>query len=665
MANKNGYELVTVHFAQAQQPKFHERKGGYRYVEYGKDNDYPDYLLSLFDESPKHGAIVKGKAKYIFGKGFTVPADKFANTKGETWNQLFKKVVLDDEIFSGYYLQIIYNLLGKVKDVFHLEFYKVRVNKDMTKFYVKNDWKDNKEDARIYPAFNNQYDKDEPVRILYVPQYNPKANVYPKPEYFQGLNYIESDVQVSRWLLGNAKTGFSPTKIVQFHNGEPTEEQKGDIKRRLDKISTGSEGDRYWIVWNKSKESNIEVTDLGQTMLTKEDFGPVNKLIQGEIFSCHQVVSPALFGIATEGALGQRTEMQDAYEIFNNTYVNERQQAHEEIFNKIFNLVGITGKFTITPVEPLGFKLSEENLLTILPKEYFFEKMAIDQKWFNLPAVNALPGQPAPVTDASGQPVAVNENLKAMTGKQLQQLDRIKKRYTSGKYTRSEAAMMLKKSFGLDDEDIAVFLDSDSSDQQFASEEELDFALIEQFSQVGEDKSGFEILSRKPAKEVEYFADVKQLTQLEADVLNLIKKDKRITAEVIATTLKTDVPVVEKIITNLEKAGVLKISTEKIGRDTITERTATERKIGGDKPTTTDIMLRYSYEGPQDDRNRPFCAKLMELNRLYSRADIETISERLGYSVWDRRGGWFTQPNGEHRPYCRHSWFAVTVIKKS
>ncbi len=73
----------------------------------------------------------------------------------------------------------------------------------------------------------------------------------------------------------------------------------------------------------------------------------------------------------------------------------------------------------------------------------------------------------------------------------------------------------------------------------------------------------------------------------------------------------------------------------------------------------------YSYEGPQDSRNRPFCARMMQLNRLYTRAEIETISRRLGYSVFDRRGGWWTMPDGVHSPSCRHDWRSNVVIKKS
>ena len=659
------YNIVTIKFAQAEQPKFEEKKGTLNYIEFGKNNDYPDYLLDLYNESPKHGAIVKGKADYIFGKGFdgiTQPA----NSQGESWNSIAGKVILDDEIFSGYYFQIIYNLLGKVKDVFHLEFYKVRVSKDRSKFYVKDNWKDNKEKARVYPAFSGKYDKDNPSCVLFISQYNPKASVYTLPNYFQGMNYIESDVQVSRWILGNAKDGFSAGKLIQFFNGEPVEEQKGQVEKGLKKKLTGSEGDRITVVFSKPGETPVQIQDLGNTMLTKEDFTPVNLLIQQEIFSAHRITSPMLFGIKTEGQLGGRDEIQSAYEIFNNTYVNARQQAHEAVFNKLFKMVGIQGEYKLTPVEPLGFSLKDDLLLDVAPREYFLDKMGVDQKYYSLPPARTQPaaGVPATPADASGNTMAVNENLAGMSGRKFQQLERIVRKFKAGKLTRDQAAMMLKNSFGITDEDVSLFLDADSDDQQFASQEELDFALLEQFEQVGEDKDMFDEIGRKPAKEQEYFADVKQLSQLESNIINLVRKDKRITPEVIAHTLKIEAGTVTRVMSDLVESGLLTEINTTVGQDTVIERTATQEQVDAPRPSTVDILLRYSYDGPKDERNRPFCAKLLSLNKLYSRADIETISMRLGYSVWDRRGGWFTQPDGTHRPFCRHSWFAVTVIRK-
>jgi len=667
MDNIGKYNLISVKFAKAEQPKFEERKGQ-GYIQYGANNDYPDYLLNLYKESSKHGAIIKGKSNYIYGKGFNFPKDLMANTQGETFNNIFKKAVKDDELFSGYYLQIIYNLEGKIKDVYHLDFKKVRTNKEQNCFYVKNDWQDNREKARAYPAFSGTYNKDNPSQVLFVKQYNPGDEIYPTPNYYQALNYIESDVQVSRHILGNAKDGFVATTAINLNNGEPNEEQKEQVEKDIKKKFTGSEGDRVLLFFNKSKDTAAEVIPLSQTMLTKEDFTNINNLIQQEIFAGHQITSPMLFGIKTEGQLGGSSEIRDSYEIFNNTYVAERQQQHEEVFNKLLSFKGINGDYKITPVEPLGFNLRDELLLDVMPREYFLDKLGVDQKYYTLPSVRSTGALPIidNTTDISGNPIApVNENLAGMSGRKFQQLERIVRKYKSGKITRLAAAMMLKNSFGISDDEVGLFLDDNSSDAQFAMEDEIDFALLEQFSQFGEDKNSFEELSRKDAIQSEYFADVQELSQLESNILNLIKKDKRITTEVLASTLKVEKAVIAKALTSMEDSGIFTVSNVKQGEDIIVERTATNIKIEAPKPTTTEILLRYSYDGPQDDKNRPFCAKLMELNRLYSRADIETISERLGYSVWDRRGGWFTQPDGTHRPFCRHRWFALTVVRKN
>ena len=235
--------------------------------------------------------------------------------------------------------------------------------------------------------------------------------------------------------------------------------------------------------------------------------------------------------------------------------------------------------------------------------------------------------------------------------------------------------MMLRSSFGMSDEDIATMLDEDSGAQKFASEEEMDFEMIEQFSQIGESKDGYDILEYKELRDHQYFKDVKELNELEANILSLIKKDGRTTPEAMAVVLKREVPVIEKALAKMEEAGVFTTKTTSQGEDQILVRTATDIDIRTPRPTITDIMLRYSYDWRQDisaserasgiANSRPFCVKMLELNRLYTRAEIELISERLGYSVFDRAGGWWTRENGEHSPKCRHTWYAVTVIKKS
>jgi hypothetical protein len=133
------------------------------------------------------------------------------------------------------------------------------------------------------------------------------------------------------------------------------------------------------------------------------------------------------------------------------------------------------------------------------------------------------------------------------------------------------------------------------------------------------------------------------------------------------TIYTLNITFVESKLKSLVKKGYLEESESIIGTDTVVKRTMpegvdlTKPPVRGTPPT--QIYVKYSYDGPVDNRNRPFCAKLMALNRLYSRAEIEKISERLGYSVFDRRGG-FWNKNGKILPHCRHSWKSNVIIKK-
>lgn len=660
----NNYQLIELKFDQAKQPKFEEKKGA-GYVKFGEENEYPKYLLSLYNESSKHGGIVKGKVNYIYGKGFE--QDFKCNSQGETWNNILKKCVKDDELYRGYYLQIIWNKLKQIAEIYHIEFAKVRVSKDLSEYYVKNDWSDMREKARVYPAFN----VNEPFgsQIFYYKEYNPSNEVYPFPSYFQALNFIEADIQVSRHILGNSKQGFVGSKLINLNNGDPIgEEHKEEVERGILKKFTGSEGKRVVIMFNKSRDNAAEILDLGQTMLTKEDFTNVNNLIQMEIFAGHQITSSQLFGIPGTSAFS-RNELRDAYEIFNKTYVQERQGEFNQIFTKLRNYKGEAGEFAIVPVEPLGFEFSEAIIAANLTQNEIRAMMGREP--LQIGEVTTT-GKIVDNVAVKAEEVKVNDSLKNLTGRQHQNIMRIVRNFSKGNISKEQASLMLKNGFGLNDSEINTFLGieetplTDFELQKFSANP--DDSLIYEFSNTGDLLADYQILSERPTRDI--FAEISTLNQLEANVLGLIEKDKRVTPEVIAKTLNTDVDVVDEVLKKLFKQGVIKEKVTKVGLDESIERIIEKplADLKGKKPSDkiTELMIRYVYSGPEDDRNRPFCAKMMQLakTKIYSRSQIEAISERLGYSVWDRRGGWFTQPDGIHRPYCRHEWKTLIVKKK-
>jgi hypothetical protein len=578
-------QYYVVQFAEAKQPEYRENKGE-GYMNYGVKNDYPNYLVDLFNKSAKHNAIVRNKVHYICGNGWT-GNDAFVNhpNRSESLDDITRKISMDMELFGGAYIEVIWAMGGKLAEIWHLDYTHIRTNKDNTQFWYKKDWKDRNEQAKIYPAFNSKNPTGK--QIFYLKEYRPNGGVYSLPSYFGALNYIESDIEVSKHVLGNAKTGFSASKLITLPDGSPSEEEKNEIHNKFKKTYTGADGVKYMLAFVNDASRKPIVDDLGQSDLTKEDFSRVDELIQTNIFSGHQVTTPSIFGIAVAGKLGTRTEMKDGYEIFKNTYVNAKQMYLESAMNMFSAYAGYTEDLKIVPTNPVGIDLSEAALLQIMTKD----------------------------------------ELRDMVG-----------------------------------------LKSLSQPAQQFTEQNI-------FTEYGEDKEVFNIWKTKNVfQDVELFADV---SQLQANVLDLISKDKRITAEVIADTLNEDIAVIKRVISTLESNGYISSTESTIGKG-IDENIIIERKLTSPlseilnkiKPVTTEFLIRYSYDWKAGFNNsdvsssRDFCKYLLKANKLYSRADIEQMSARLGYSVWDRRGGWWTMPNGEHSPSCRHEWKSNIVTRK-
>jgi hypothetical protein len=83
-----------------------------------------------------------------------------------------------------------------------------------------------------------------------------------------------------------------------------------------------------------------------------------------------------LFGVKTEGQLGGRQELVEAYELFKATYVNDRVRKVERMINYLGSFNGVEG-MELIPVEPITERLSEAALLQIMTPEELREKAGL------------------------------------------------------------------------------------------------------------------------------------------------------------------------------------------------------------------------------------------------------------------------------------------------
>ena len=137
-----------ISFTNDKVPVFSEIRNK-EYIKYGEDNNYPNFLVTLFNRSAKHNAILTAKQLYIAGQGLAFNTDgltpeKIASTQAliqspnpyENLHSISSKMALDIELFGGCYLHIIKTKDKKgIAEVYHLDYCKLRSNKDNTIIY--------------------------------------------------------------------------------------------------------------------------------------------------------------------------------------------------------------------------------------------------------------------------------------------------------------------------------------------------------------------------------------------------------------------------------------------------------------------------------------------------------------------------------------------------
>ena len=339
---ENKFNLHRLSFLDDSLPIFKENKTK-GHITYGLDNLYPQELIRLYNSSPKHNAIINQKAAYIVGantdiKGkntidVAITEDFLANINAyDDFESLKSKLAQDFELFDGFAVEVIWNKAKtKPSEYYHLPFQNVRIGKNCA--YYSEDWGNQKCEVTDYPYFNANTRENK--QIFYYKVYRAGQKEYPLPSYIGALRYIEIDSEIQNWHFNSIKNGFSAQTLIQFFKGIPTPEEMRLTERRFKQQKTGTHNAGGMIIgYNEPSERAAEITNLQPSDFDKQ-FLQLNDTVRDEIFVGHRISNPVLFGISTAGALGQRNELIEAYELFQQAYIEPRQKQFDAALNSI------------------------------------------------------------------------------------------------------------------------------------------------------------------------------------------------------------------------------------------------------------------------------------------------------------------------------------------
>lgn len=620
MENKdNSQELVKFKKHITPLPiEVNQNKGSDKIVLYGANNLYPNFLLSLFENSPMHNGIISDKLYYILGDGIVekTTGNKFNPMVNAVDNleELVNKIVIDYIIFGYFGLEVVYNALGDAIEYIHIAANEIRSNRSSEMFQVCEDWFANSRNVLSFDRWKKGKNIEGKSTLFFYKKYNPSIQkVYPKPEYNAAIRSLETDLAIRDFHLNNIKNGFSVSSLITFYGATLQPEMKAQFQKKLEQAYSGEDGAKFIIDYVRDGATPANVQNISANDWDKA-YELVRNCVQEDILAAHSM--PAiLYGQSQEGKMGgSGAEFETAYEKFKILYVKGKRNEIESGLNKVFASAGFP---------EIEFK----------DKSTFFSTRINDttkEKVLTIDELRAIDGL-EPLPNGAGAKLIADS---------VKPTEPLKFSINTKEQAKSEYYQLTADDF-------------------------------EKVKHLGIAKTDFELIEKSEA--LENFTHINQVLNRfdDNDVINKYLLETDLNGKSILevrTEIKKgfDISIsTADLGDRLQKLNTSGVISIKIAGGVIEQTPVSKPKKATVSTPKKQVEVLYSYEGVKDDRNRAFCAKILETDRFYSRAEIQEMSSIFGYDIFKFRGGWYHNPNtGEDTPFCRHRWHANQVMKK-
>jgi hypothetical protein len=336
-----------------------DRKG---WVNYGDANDFPQYLRDLSHESPVHGSLVVAIGDMVAGKG--IKSEQYQEELDALdINTLTYAAAHDLKLFGGFFIEVIWSndrtVISKLNAI-PFEECRIAVNQDDDSeigIFHSYDWSNTrkkKNTPEFIPKYNYLTRMEEPRQIYWCFTYT-GSDVYPRPDYWSAINYIELDKQISIFHINQISNGLFPSTIINFYNGQATPEQKQQMMMDWEnKMSGARNAGKVVMFFNERDQPKTEITPFPVNDADKQ-YQLMDTTATQKIITAHRVTTPLLFGIRdTGGGFGSnKDEMATGLEIFNKQVVEPYQAKINKSITELLSNQMPGVNFMIVPNTPL------------------------------------------------------------------------------------------------------------------------------------------------------------------------------------------------------------------------------------------------------------------------------------------------------------------------
>jgi len=439
---------------------------------YGELDNLPNTIIATVDNSGTATACIGRLEQFIKADGFQQEGlDDVKVNARQTMAALLDEVTTNVAYLEGLAIRLVFNNIGQVSKMYNIDVKTLRKVRDGFEYNPLNGEIGKSENETLfYPEFNPERTPEERRGIIakQVQEHGEQLgeifyvfrkglgryyDIYPVPRYYASIEDLVSDGKISRLDLRNLSQGFRTPVIISTG---PIDDQNKDeegytpqdyFDAALEEF-TGENASPILHLKGNTEEFKPTVTTINVAEILDQTDRASDRIAKR--VARVMEVPDVLVGIAKEGQLGNVQEVKNQMALFALT-VYKKQDLIKQSFDLLKPFYGIPGldqntDFTLTTLKPFDF-IPDAVIANLTPEE---------QK--ELFQINLTASQPTSPAGVPAQAAERNDALTNLTGKQLQNIQRIVRKFNKEELTYDQAALMLSQGFGFTEEQVGAWL---------------------------------------------------------------------------------------------------------------------------------------------------------------------------------------------------------------
>ena len=352
--------LHLIQLGQYERPTVVEERNK-DWVGIGDNNDYYNCLISAYMDSTTNNAVINGVVNCIYGKGIDATdssrkPEQYAQMRSLLKPKDLRRVCQDLKLLGEASFQITYNK-DKIASITHFPRETLRAEKmddegNVKHYFYAPDWSKVTKSTKLkkFPVFGSGAQNE----IYIIKRYVTGFYYYSPADW--GTSYPTLEKEIADYLINDAQSSFSGTKVINFNNGVPDREKQLAIKNDVLGKLTGSYGEKVIVAFNNNAESKTTVEDVPLNDAPAH-YEYLSTECQRKIQVMHRVTSPLLIGLRDgNSSLGSNAdEIKNANLLFNNVVIQPYQDLIIDALDEIFAYNDISLNLYFKTLEPLEF----------------------------------------------------------------------------------------------------------------------------------------------------------------------------------------------------------------------------------------------------------------------------------------------------------------------